>query len=157
MQGSGPGLATKATPKSVEIPQVGRGERERLLLRLSQQHALNIGRSTRDDLYEDPKKDTRAKPHIKIHSSRVILAEGTSEELIPGAEEAAGMHGLAIMVPPGESGEQLIEMMWRIAMVYAGLPSLLYSRSKVQKMVEAIMIRKSRKSPASKAAKGLRP
>jgi hypothetical protein len=67
------------------------------------------------------------------------------------------MHGVAIMVPPGESGEQLIDMMWRIAMVYAGLPSLLYSRSKVQKMVEAIMIWKSRKSPASKAAKGLRP
>jgi len=98
-----------------------------------------------------------AGPHIKIHSSRVILAEGTSEEFVPGTEEAAGMNGVAIMVPPGENGEQLIEMMWRIAMVYAGLPSLLYSRSKVQKMVEAIMIRKSRKSPASKAAKGLRP
>ena len=98
-----------------------------------------------------------AKPQIKIHSSRVILAEGTSEEFVPGTEEAAGMHGVAIMVPPGESGEQLIDMMWRIAMVYAGLPSLLYGRSKVEKMVEAIMIRKSRKSPASKAAKGLRP
>jgi hypothetical protein len=98
-----------------------------------------------------------AKPHIKIHSSRVVLAEGTSEEHIPAAEEAAGMHVVAIMVPPGESGEQLVDMMWRIAMVYAGLPSLLYSRSKVQKMVEAIMIRKSRKSPASKAAKGLLP
>jgi len=141
----------------VEIPQAGRGERERLLLRLSQQHALNIGRSTRDDLYEDPKKDTRAKPHIKIHSSRVFLAEGKANDFVPGAEEAAGMHGLAIMVPPGENGEQLIEMMWRIAIVYVGLPRLLYSRSKVRKMVEAIMIRKSRKSPASKAAKGLRP
>ena len=96
-----------------------------------------------------------AKPYIKIHSSRVILAGGTSEELVPGTKEAAGMHGVAIMVPPGENGEQLIEMMWWIAMVYAGLPSLLYRPSKVQKMVEAIMIRKSRKSPASKAAKGL--
>jgi hypothetical protein len=67
------------------------------------------------------------------------------------------MHGVAIMVPPGESGERLIDMMWRIAMVYAGMPSLLYRPSKVQKMVEAIMVRKSRKSPASKAAEGPRP
>jgi hypothetical protein len=97
------------------------------------------------------------KPHIKIHSSRVILAEGAAEDFVPGAEEAAGMHGVVIMVPDGESGEQLIDMLWRIALVYAGLPSLLYSRAKVQKMVDAIMIRKSRKSPASKTAKGLRP
>ena len=113
------------------------------------------GGSARD--FPDVPRRRSAKPHIKIHSSRVILAEGTSEEFVLGTEEAAGMHGVAIMVPPGENGEQLIEMMWRIAMVYAGLPSLLYSRSKVQKMVEAIMIRKSRKSPGSKADKDLRP
>ena len=94
-----------------------------------------------------------AKSNIKIHSSRVIMAEGNADEFIPRAEEAAGMHGVAIMVPPGESGDQLIDMIWRIAIVYAGLPSLLYSRSKVQKMVEAIMIQRSRKSPASKSAK----
>ena len=114
-----------------------------------------LGGSAAD--FPDIPRRRSAKPQIKIHSSRVILAEGNADDFVPGAEEAAGMHGLAIIVPPGESGEQLIDMLWRIAMVYAGLPSLLYSRSKVEKMVEAIMIRKSRKSPASNHAKGLRP
>ena len=39
---------------------------------------------------------------IKIHSSRVILLEGTADEFVLNAEPAEDMHGFAIMVPPGE-------------------------------------------------------
>ena len=79
-----------------------------------------------------------------ISSERVILIEGDTHEIVPNAELAADMHGFAIMVPPGDGGERLLDMLWRITMLYAGSPQLLRSRAKVSKMVEAVWSKKSR-------------
>ena len=75
----------------------------------------------------------------KIHSPRAILVERDAAEFVPNAESAAGMHGFAIIVPPGEVSEWLLDMFWRITIAYAGLPSLLMNQATVRKMVEAVM------------------
>ena len=80
-----------------------------------------------------------------IHSERVILLEGVAGEIVPNAKLAADMHGFVIMVPPGEGGERLLDMLWRITMAYAGRPSMLRSRTTVRKMVEAVWSKESRK------------
>lgn len=85
-----------------------------------------------------------------IHSSRVVLIEGKSDELLPNTESAVGMHGLAIMVPPGAGGDWLLDIVWRIAMAYAAMPSLLYSRANVRTMVEAVMSHQSRPIESAK-------
>jgi len=74
-----------------------------------------------------------------IHSPKVILIEGDADEFIPNIERATGMHGFAIVVPPDQKDGWLLDMLWRITMAYAAMPSLLYSRAKVRKMVEAVM------------------
>jgi hypothetical protein len=86
-----------------------------------------------------------------IHSQSVILVEGDADEIVPNAKLAADMHGFVIMVPPGEGGERLLDMLWRITMAYAGMPRMLRSRAKVSKMVEAVWSKESRKpKPARK-------
>ena len=55
-----------------------------------------------------------------IHSQNVILVEGDADEIVPNAKLATDMHGFVIMVPPGEGGERLLDMLWRITMAYAG-------------------------------------
>ena len=77
----------------------------------------------------------------KIHSSNVILFEGNADEFVPNAKLAKGMHGFVIMVPAEEGDNWLLDMLWRITMAYAAMPSLLYSRAKVRTMVEAVMSR----------------
>lgn len=62
-----------------------------------------------------------------IQSQRVILVEGDAEEIVPNAKLATDMHEFVIMVPPGEGGERLLDMLWRITMAYAGMPSMLRS------------------------------
>ena len=90
----------------------------------------------------------------RIHSDRVILLEGNADEIVPNAKLAANMHGFVIMVPPGEGGERLLDMLWRITMAYAGLPRLLASRATVRKMVEAVWSKESREpKPASRPAR----
>jgi len=79
-----------------------------------------------------------------IHSANVVLVEGNADEFVPNVEAATGMHGFAIMVPASEGENWLLDMLWRVTIAYAGFPSLLRSRSKVQKMVEAVMNYKSR-------------
>ncbi|MGA2728454.1 MAG: hypothetical protein ABSE96_11605 [Terracidiphilus sp.] len=92
---------------------------------------------------------------IKIHGQRAILIEGNADEFVPNSEPAAGMHGFAIMVPPDEAGERLLDMLWRITIAYVGIPSLLRSRAKVSKMVEAVMGSESRHpKPARKRSLG---
>jgi|SRR6516162_1749798 hypothetical protein len=81
---------------------------------------------------------------IKIHGQRVILVEGYADEFVPNVEAAVGMQGFAIVVSPGERGEWLLDMLWRITMAYAGMPSLLMSRATVRKMVEAVMSKECR-------------
>ena len=76
-----------------------------------------------------------------IHSERVILLEGVADEIIPSANLAAGMHGFAIMVPPGEGGERFLDMLWRITMLNAARSSWLRSRARIAKMVEAVIRR----------------
>ena len=93
-----------------------------------------------------------------IHSQRVILVEGNADDIVPNAKLAADMHGFVIMVPPGEGGERLLDMLWRITMAYAGRPTLLASRSTVRKMVEAVWSKESREDkpahrPVSKRGK----
>lgn len=91
---------------------------------------------------------------IKILSPRVILIEGNADEFVPNAESAAGMHGFAILVPPGEDHEWLLDMLWRITIAYAGRPSLLMRRAMVSKMVEAVMSKESREpEPARRPAR----
>lgn len=79
-----------------------------------------------------------------IHSSKVILVEGNADEFVPNVEPATGMHGFVIVVPQGEGDNWLLDLLWRVTMAYAGLPSLHRSRSNVRKMVEAVMNYKSR-------------
>lgn len=79
-----------------------------------------------------------------IHSERVMLIEGDADEIVPNAKLAADMHGFVIMVPPGEEGERLLDMLWRITMVYTCRPDWLRRRAKVSKMVEAVMSKESR-------------
>jgi hypothetical protein len=69
----------------------------------------------------------------------VVLIEGDADDVIPSIERATGMHGFAIMVPQDQKDGWLLDMLWRITMAYAAMPSLLYSRAKVRKMVEAVM------------------
>ena len=79
-----------------------------------------------------------------IHSERVTLIEGDADEIVPNARLATDMHGFGILVPPGEGGEWLLDMLWRITMAYAGMPSMLRSRTTVRKMVEAVWGKDSR-------------
>ncbi len=79
-----------------------------------------------------------------IHSERVILFEGNADEIAPNAKLAADMHGFVIMVPAGEEGERLLDMLWRITMAYAGMSSMLRSRTTIRKMVEAVWGKESR-------------
>jgi hypothetical protein len=81
-----------------------------------------------------------------IHSERVILIEGDADEIVPNAQLAADMHGFVIMVPPGERSEWFLDMLWRVTMLYAGMPSWLRSRARVTKMIEAVMSKESRES-----------
>jgi hypothetical protein len=91
---------------------------------------------------------------IKIDSSRVILIEGCADEFVPNADRAFGMRGFAILVPPGEGGEQLLDMLWRITIAHAGMPNLLARRAHVRKMVEAVMSKESRElQPARQLAR----
>jgi len=90
-----------------------------------------------------------------IHSQRVILIEGDADEIVRDTQFASDMHGFAIMVPPGEEGERLLDMLWRITMAYAAKPSMLASRTTVRKMAEAVWSKESRESnPASRPARG---
>ena len=73
-----------------------------------------------------------------IHSERVVLLEGNVAEIVPNAKLAADMHGFVIMVPLGDEGEKLLDMLWRITIAYAGRPSLLRSHTTVRKMIEAV-------------------
>jgi hypothetical protein len=73
-----------------------------------------------------------------IQSQQVVLVEGDANVIAPNAKLAADMHGYVIMVPPGEGGERLLDMLWRITMAYAGMPRLLRGRATVSKMVEAV-------------------
>lgn len=89
-----------------------------------------------------------------IHSERVILIEGVADEIVPNAKLAVDMHGFVIMVRPGEEGERLLDMLWRITMAYAGMPSMLRSRTTVRKMVEAVWSKESREpGPARRQAR----
>jgi len=85
-----------------------------------------------------------------IHSERAILIEGNADEIVPNAKLAADMHGFVIMVPPGEGSEWFLDMLWRITMLYAGRPSWLRSRSRVAKMVEAVMSKESREQSSAR-------
>jgi len=89
-----------------------------------------------------------------IQSQRVILVEGDASEIVPNTKLAADMHGFVIMVPPGEGGERLLDILWRITMAYAGKPSMLTSRTMVRKMVESVWSKESREpKPARRPAR----
>jgi hypothetical protein len=88
-----------------------------------------------------------------ISSERVTLIERVADKIVPNAKLEADMHGFVIMVPPGEEGERLLDMLWRITMAYAGKPSLLTSRTAVRKMVEAVWSKESREVIARPAPK----
>lgn len=76
---------------------------------------------------------------VKIYSPDVILVEGDAKEFVPHTEQARGMHGFAIMLPTCEGSEWLLDLVWRVAMAYAGRRTLLMNRKMVQKMVEAVL------------------
>jgi len=89
-----------------------------------------------------------------IHSERVILLEGNADEIVPKSKLASGMRGFVIMTPTGERSEWFLDMLWRITMLYAGMPSWLRSRARVTKMIEAVMSKESREAdPARRQAR----
>ena len=89
-----------------------------------------------------------------IQSQQVILIEGDANEIAPNAKLAADMHGFVIMVPPGEGGERLLDMLWRITLAYAGLPRLFANKTNLRKMVQAVWSKESRvPKPAPRPAR----
>ena len=88
-----------------------------------------------------------------INSHRAALIEGDADEIVPDARLAADMHGFVIMVPPGEEGERLLDMLWRITMAYAGRPRMLRSRTTVSKMVDAVWSKERREPKPARAAR----
>lgn len=101
-----------------------------------------------------PEKDRSANSRTylgngNIYGRKVILLEGDAREVAPNIERVAGMHGFVVMVPPSDDDNWLLDLLFRVTLAYAAMPSLLRSRSKVQKMVEAITNYKSR--PAKRA------
>lgn len=89
-----------------------------------------------------------------IHSERVILVEGNAGEIVPNAKLAADMHGFVITVPPGEEGDRLLDMLWRITMVYTFMPRMLRRRAFLRKMVEAVWSKERREDkPARRPAR----
>jgi len=89
-----------------------------------------------------------------IHSERVILVEGDAGEIVPNAKLAADMHGFVIMVPPGEEGERLLDMLWRITTLYTFTPRMLRRRAFLHKVVEAVWSKESREDkPARRPAR----
>ena len=92
----------------------------------------------------------------RIHSNRVIMVEGDAGEFIPNEESAAGMHGFVVVVSPDAAGERFLDLVWRFAMLYAGMPGWLSRSAKVAKMVEAVMgkERRQQKPARSSAFKG---
>lgn len=78
-----------------------------------------------------------------IYSPRVVLVEGNVSD-IADAKLETNMHGFVIVVPPGQEGERLLDMLWRITMAYAGKPGMLRSPTTVRKMVEAVWSKESR-------------
>ena len=79
-----------------------------------------------------------------IHSESVILVEGDAGEFVPKEKSAARMHGFVVVVPPGDAGEQFLDLVWRFTMLYAAMPGWLSRRAKVAKMIEAVMSKESR-------------
>lgn len=89
-----------------------------------------------------------------IRSQSVILIEGDAHEIVPKAKLAADMHGFVIMVPLGEGGERLLDMLWRITMADSAKPSMLASRTIMRKMIEAVWSKESREpKPARRPAR----
>jgi hypothetical protein len=74
-----------------------------------------------------------------ISSASVRLFEGRADQLVSKAKLPSDMHGFAILVPSGEEHEWKLDLIWRIAILYAAQPSILKRRAKVTRIVEAVM------------------
>lgn len=74
-----------------------------------------------------------------ISSASVRLFEGTADQLVSKAKLPSEMHGFAILVPSGEDHEWILDLIWRIAIIFAAQPSILKRRAKVTRLVEAVM------------------
>jgi hypothetical protein len=74
-----------------------------------------------------------------VSSESVRVFEGAANELVPKAKLPSDMRGFAIVVPGGESHEWMLDLLWRVAILYVAQPSILKSRTKVAKIVEAVM------------------
>ena len=74
-----------------------------------------------------------------ISSASVRLFEGSADQLVSKAKSLSDMHGFAILVPSGEDHEWILDLIWRIAILYAAQPRILKSRAKVTRLVEAVM------------------
>lgn len=120
--------------------------------------SISQSRNLRREEHQRSLKPCRRGSMPGIHSERVILIEGDADEIVPNAKLAADMHGFVIVVPPGEAGERMLDMLWRITMSYAGMPRMLASRTTVRKMVEAVWSKEIREDkpvrrPVRKSAK----
>ncbi len=74
-----------------------------------------------------------------INSGSVRVFEGSAKDLLPRAKLPSDMHGFAVLVPAGAAHEWKLDLLWRIAFLYAFDPSPLKSRSKVTKIIEAVV------------------
>ena len=74
-----------------------------------------------------------------INSASVRLFEGRADGLVSKAKLPSDMHGFAVLVPSGEEHEWMLDLIWRIAVLYAAQPRILKSRAKMTKIVEAVM------------------
>lgn len=79
-----------------------------------------------------------------ISSESVRVFEGAANELVPKAKLPRDMHGFAILVPDGEAHEWMLDLLWRVGILYAAQPRILKSRTKVARIVEAVMRAASR-------------
>jgi hypothetical protein len=84
-----------------------------------------------------------------ISSASVRLFEGTADQLVSKAKLLSDMHGFAILVPAAEEHEWILDLIWRIAILYAAQPRILKSTAKVTKIAEAVMAAARRPSDKS--------
>jgi len=89
-----------------------------------------------------------------ISSASVRLFEGTADQLVSKAKLLSDMHGFAILVPTAEEHEWILDLIWRIAILYAAQPRILKSRAKVTKIAEAVMAAARRPDEKSEETTG---
>lgn len=58
-----------------------------------------------------------------ISHEKVIMVEGDASEFVPKEKSATCMQGFVVVVPPRDTGEWIVNLVWRFTMFYAAIHS----------------------------------